>query len=62
LDVSWNGFGFEGSIALEDVLKENTALKVLNLTNNRITWEGVKHIIRGLKGNKSLHVLKVSIF
>lgn len=60
LNVSWNGFGYEGSIALEDVLKDNTSLKVLDLTNNRITWEGVKHVIRGLKANRTLQVLKVN--
>ena len=46
---------------MEDVLKVNSDLKVLDLTNNRISWEGVKHIIRGLKANKSLQVLKVNV-
>lgn len=45
LNVFWNGFGYEGSIVLEDVLKDNIFFKVFDFINNRIIWEGVKYVI-----------------
>lgn len=59
LDLSWNGFGNEGALALGEALKFNNTLVHLNLNNNRITNEGVGMLCRGLQVNDTLRVLKV---
>ena len=61
--MAWNGLGFEGSLALEEVFKANTSLKFVDVSNNRINWEGVTYVAKGLKRNGTLQMLKVfSIF
>lgn len=60
LDLSWNGFGNEGALALGEALKFNNTLVYLDLGNNRITNEGVGMLCRGLEANDTLRTLKVS--
>lgn len=59
LDLSWNGFGNEGALALGEALKFNNTLVQLNLNNNRLTDEGVSMLCRGLEFNDTLRVLWV---
>lgn len=59
LDLSWNGFGNEGALALGEALKFNNTLVHLNLNNNRITNEGVGMLCRGLEHNDTLQILQV---
>lgn len=59
LDISMNGLGFEGSLQLEETLHENLCLKFLDISNNRINWEGVSYVAKGLKKNSTLQMLKV---
>lgn len=59
LDLSWNGFGNEGALALGEALKFNNTLVHLNLNNNRITNEGVGMLCRGLEHNDTLQLLQV---
>lgn len=59
LDLSWNGFGNEGALALGEALKFNNTLVHLNLNNNRITNEGVGMLSRGLEHNDTLQILQV---
>lgn len=59
LDVSMNGFGNEGALALGDVLKLNSCLVYIDVSRNGITNEGASRISRGLEYNESLQVLKV---
>ncbi|KAJ8315546.1 hypothetical protein KUTeg_007696 [Tegillarca granosa] len=59
LIISWNGLGYEGSVAISKSLKENTTLVELDISNNRINWDGAVNIAKGLKKNGSLHVLKI---
>lgn len=59
LDLSWNGFGNEGALALGEALKFNNTLVFLNLSNNRISDEGVGMLCRGLETNDTLRTLKV---
>lgn len=59
LDLSWNGFGNEGALAMGEALKFNTTLVHLNLNNNRLTNEGVSMLCRGLEFNDTLRVLMV---
>ena len=60
LNVSHNGFGYHGSLAIEKLLKVNTVLKYLDISNNRITWDAVVLICKGIKVNETLETLKVS--
>lgn len=60
LDLSWNGFGNEGALALGEALKFNNTLVYLDLSNNRINNEGVGMLCRGLEANDTLRTLKVS--
>lgn len=59
LDLSWNGFGNEGALAMGEALKFNNTLVHLNLNNNRLTNEGVAMLCRGLEFNDTLRVLLV---
>lgn len=59
LDLSWNGFGNEGALAMGEALKFNNTLVHLNLNNNHLTNEGVGMLCRGLEFNDTLRVLKV---
>ena len=56
-----NGLGFEGSLALEETLRDNTCLKYLDISNNRINWEGVSYVAKGIRRNGTLQMLKVSV-
>lgn len=59
LDLSWNGLGNEGALALGEALKFNSTLVHLNLSNNRLNNEGVGMLCRGLEANDTLRVLLV---
>lgn len=59
LDLSWNGFGNEGALALGEALKFNNTLVYLDLNNNRITNEGVGMLCKGLEANDTLRSLMV---
>lgn len=59
LDLSWNGFGNEGALAMGEALKFNSTLVYLNLNNNRLTNEGVAMMCKGLEFNDTLRVLLV---
>lgn len=60
IDVSWNGFGYEGALAIREYLKKNSKLEHLNLNNNRINWKGALFIGQGLKQNNNLKTLDLS--
>lgn len=60
LSISWNGLGYEGSVAISKSLKDNKTLTELDISNNRINWDGAINIARGLKKNDTLHVMKVN--
>jgi len=60
LDLSWNGFGYEGSLALGELLKKNSTLTELDLSSNRINWQAIQFIAKGLATNRTLETLKVT--
>ena len=59
LDISWNGFSWDGAEALGKALVENNTLTELNVSNNRLADKGIYKLIKGLTLNESLQVLKV---
>ncbi|TNN51178.1 Leucine-rich repeat-containing protein 74B [Liparis tanakae] len=58
VDLTFNGFGGEGAVALGRALKENAALEELDVSNNRIPPEGALHLATGLKRNNTIKSLK----
>ena len=62
LNISWNGFGFEGCAALGLALRENNTLEDLNIACNRIHPPALYELLKGVVGNKSLLKLKVSLY
>ncbi|KAK3100783.1 hypothetical protein FSP39_025275, partial [Pinctada imbricata] len=60
LDLSWNGLGFEGCVALSEVLADNVTLTELNVTCNRIHPPAMLEMVKGLASNKTLKVLDLS--
>ena len=61
MNFSWNGFGYEGSIAVGEMIRGNKYLRELDVSNNRINWEGAIHIAKGLKENDTLEMLQVGV-
>jgi Ran GTPase-activating protein (RanGAP) involved in mRNA processing and transport len=62
IDLSWNGLGYEGILALCEALRINTTLQIINLSNNRINWKAAEILGITLQRNKTLQALKVSYF
>ena len=59
MDVSWNGFAYEGSLAVGEILKANTYLRELDVSHNGIGWQAARLIARGLTNNDTLEELRV---
>jgi len=60
LNLAWNGFGYEGSLAIGELLKKNSTLTELDLSSNRINWQAIQFIAKGLANNVTLETLTVS--
>lgn len=58
-DLSWNGFGEQGGLALADALAANTTLKHVNISWNRLTYPVAAKLAKSLLVNESLETLKV---
>jgi hypothetical protein len=61
VNLAWNGFGYEGALAVGEMVRGNKYLRELDVSNNRINWEGALQIMKGLKENDTLEVLKVML-
>ena len=59
LNLSWNGFGVEGAIALAELIRGNKYLRELDISHNRINWEGAIAIAKALKENDTLETLQI---
>ena len=59
LDISWNGFSMRGCESLAKALEFNEYLIELNLECNRINKDALEKLLKGMKTNQSLEVLKV---
>lgn len=61
INLSWNGFGNEGALALGEALKVNNVLTELDISSNHINNEGTMKLCKGLEVNGSLRILKVGV-
>jgi len=62
VNLSWNGFDYEGSVAVCEMLRGNKYLREVDISHNRINWEGAMLIAKGLKENDTLEILYVRHF
>ena len=60
LNLSWNGFGQDGCLALGQAMKENRTLKELDVASNRLTVTAVGGLMKGIQENDGLLILRVS--
>ena len=60
MDISWNGFAADSCKILGVSLKNNSYLKELDISSNRVDAESVGHLLKGLQVNDTLSILKVS--
>ncbi|PIK52516.1 hypothetical protein BSL78_10614 [Apostichopus japonicus] len=61
LDLSWNGFGDEGALAMAEALKFNSSVEWIDLSNNRVTDEGALVLSKGIEVNDVLKTLKLTL-
>jgi Ran GTPase-activating protein (RanGAP) involved in mRNA processing and transport len=61
LNLAWNGFGEDGAKAIAASLLRNKNIIELDLTNNRISPDGIKSIMNGVLKNDTLKILHVSL-
>ena len=59
VNLSWNGFDYEGGVAVCEMLRGNKYLREVDVSHNRINWEGAMLIAKGLKENDTLEILYV---
>ena len=59
MNLSWNGFDYEGGVAVCEMLRGNKYLREVDVSHNRINWEGAMLIAKGLKENDTLEILYV---
>ena len=59
MNLSWNGLDYEGSVAAGDMLRGNKYLREVDISHNRINWEGATLLAKGLKENDTLEILYV---
>lgn len=59
LDISWNGLGEKGGIAVADALTVNSTLQELNISANRLNLNVVNKFAKLLTVTESLQVLQV---
>ena len=62
LNLSWNGFGDDGALAISKSLETNNFIDHLNLSSNRIGYDSCIGLAKALRCNTSLKVLSVSLF
>ena len=60
INLAWNGFDNESAEALAETVTENTTLKELDLTGNRLSDQAIVLLAEGLQKNDGLHRLIVS--
>lgn len=61
LNLSWNGLGEKGGIALADALLANSTLTELNISANRLNYNVAVKFAKILAANEALEVLEVNL-
>ena len=61
LNVSFNGFGTEGTYVMAQAIANNRTLKHLDMSKNRITDIDITQLTKQLKNNETLETLRVCI-
>ena len=61
LDLSWNGLGEKGGIALADALLVNCTLTDLNISANRLTNNVAVKFAKVITANEALQSLQVGL-
>ena len=59
--LGWNGFHLDGCKVLMRALQHNVTLSELDLTANRVDMHALEYILKGLRKNEHLNVLKVRL-
>lgn len=59
LDLSWNGLGEKGGVALADSLLVNTTIQQLDLSANRLNFNVATKFAKVISANESLTDLQV---
>ncbi|XP_076466162.1 uncharacterized protein LOC143297630 [Babylonia areolata] len=59
LDLSWNGLGYQGAVAIAKSLKKNETLQELDLSHNNINWKGALILSSAVAKNATLRVLRI---
>lgn len=59
VNLSWNGFGEDGGLAMADALLHNTTLREVDLSSNRLTYSVAVRLSKALSHNETLQQLKV---
>ena len=59
--MAWNGLYYEGALAVRDALMINKHLVEIDISHNRINWEGALFLAEMLEKNCYLEILKVRI-
>jgi Ran GTPase-activating protein (RanGAP) involved in mRNA processing and transport len=52
--------GTKGCLALKNLFERNKIIAMINIQDNAITNEGVKHLVEGISHNKSLINFNIS--
>ena len=59
MDLGWNGLGDQGTVALGDMLTNNSSVTHLDISHNRINLEGAMALSEGIKNNQNLLSLEL---
>ena len=57
--MAWNGFAKNDAIVLGKSIKENTTLKELDISHNRLEKEALGFLMQGVKDSDGLEILRV---
>lgn len=60
LNLAWNGLGYEGALAVGEALRINKHLIEINISNNRINWDGAQLLADMLEQNCYLEIFRVN--
>lgn len=60
VNLSWNGFGAEGGVAIADALVTNNSLQEIDISGNRLNAECAVRTAKAITCNDNIRILRVS--